>query len=497
MLPTLMVIVDTSVVNVSLDHIRGSLSAGIDEATWSITAYLAANAIVIPMTGWLSGVFGRKKYLIFSIALFTVSSLLCGTAWSIQSLIFFRILQGLAGGASQPLSQSILLETFPPSQHGTAMAAYGIGIMLGPIIGPVLGGWITDNWSWEWIFFINVPIGILSIIMAILFLFDPPYIYRGKMKIDYGGLAFLTIGIGCLQVMLDQGQREDWFASDFIVWMTALSAIGLIMFIITELRSEHPIVDLKVFKGITFTSGNIILFLVMTNIFGVVILVPICLQSLLGYTAALAGIALAPGGVFYVLTIPFIGRLVNRISPKILLIIGILISAYSTYMMVFFNISVDFSTILWPRVIMGVGNAFIFIPLTLMTLREIRKEEMGNASAIFNLVRNVGASFGVAFASTMFARHAQIHQARLVEYLSPLSLNYSWNFPDATSFLRDKGFDPISAGRAGEAVIYAGLLKQANMMSFNDVFYILTILLIITVPMVFLLKVNKNPATDL
>ena len=261
MLPTLMVIVDTSVVNVSLDHIRGSLSAGIDEATWSITAYLAANAIVIPMTGWLSGVFGRKKYLIFSIALFTVSSLLCGTAWSIQSLIFFRILQGLAGGASQPLSQSILLETFPPSQHGTAMAAYGIGIMLGPIIGPVLGGWITDNWSWEWIFFINVPIGILSIIMAILFLFDPPYIYRGKMKIDYGGLAFLTIGIGCLQVMLDQGQREDWFASDFIVWMTALSAIGLIMFIITELRSEHPIVDLKVFKGITFTSGNIILFL--------------------------------------------------------------------------------------------------------------------------------------------------------------------------------------------------------------------------------------------
>ena len=256
MLPTLIEIIDTSVVNVSLDHIRGSLSAGLDESTWTITSYLVSNAIIIPMTGWLSKFFGRKRYLIISIALFTMSSFLCGSAWNLQSLVFFRILQGIGGGALQPLSQSILLETFPPRQHGIAMAAFGVGIMFGPIIGPLLGGWITDNWSWHWIFFINVPIGIVSVLLAMLFITDPPYMKRARMKIDYWGLALLTTGLGCLQIVLDKGQQEDWFSSNFIIWLSIISTVSLVSFVVVELYAEHPIVNLKAFKSRSFSTGQ-------------------------------------------------------------------------------------------------------------------------------------------------------------------------------------------------------------------------------------------------
>ena len=280
MLPTLIEIIDTSVVNVALDHIRGSLSAGIDESTWTITSYLVSNAIIIPMTGWLSRFFGRKRYLIFSISLFTLSSLLCGSAWSLQSLVFFRILQGIGGGALQPISQSILLETFPQRQHGMAMAIFGVGIMFGPIIGPLLGGWITDNWSWHWIFFINIPIGIVSILMVIFFIVDPPYMKGMKMKIDYWGLAFLAIGLGCLQIVLDKGQMEDWFSSGFITWLTIISVSSLILFVIIEFFAEHPIVNLKTFKNLSFTMGNLVMFFAFFNLFGSIVLLPIFRECL-------------------------------------------------------------------------------------------------------------------------------------------------------------------------------------------------------------------------
>jgi DHA2 family multidrug resistance protein len=272
MLPTLIEIVDTSVVNVSLDHIRGSLSAGIDESTWTITSYLVSNAIIIPISGWLSRLFGRKHYLIFSISLFTFSSFMCGSAWNLQSLVFFRVLQGLGGGALQPISQAILLETFPPHQHGMAMAIFGVGIMFGPIIGPLLGGWITDNWSWNWIFYINVPIGLISILMTLLFIIDPPYMRRIKMKIDYWGLLFLAIGLGCLQIVLDKGGREDWFSSGFITWMSYISISSLIMFILVEFFAENPIVNLKTFRNLTFSTGNIIMFFAFFNLFGSIVL---------------------------------------------------------------------------------------------------------------------------------------------------------------------------------------------------------------------------------
>jgi DHA2 family multidrug resistance protein len=253
MLPTLIVIVDTSVVNVALDHIRGSLSAGVDESTWTITSYLASNAVIIPMAGWLSRLFGRKRYLIFSISLFTFSSFMCGSSWNLQSLVFFRILQGIGGGALMPISQAILLESFPPHEHGMAMAVFGVGTAFGPIIGPLLGGWITDNWAWNWIFYINVPIGVISILLALFFILDPPYMERLKMKIDYWGLLFLVVGIGCLQIVLDKGEREDWFSSSLITWMSYISISSLIMFILVELFVENPIVHLRAFGR--FRSG--------------------------------------------------------------------------------------------------------------------------------------------------------------------------------------------------------------------------------------------------
>ena len=496
MLPTLMVIVDTSVVNVSLDHIRGSLSAGIDEATWSITSYLAANAIIIPMTGWLSRFFGRKRFLIFSVTLFTLSSLLCGLAWNIQSLVVFRVLQGLAGGSLQPISQAILLETFPPYLHGTAMAIFGAGVMFGPIIGPLLGGWITDNWSWQWIFFINIPIGFLSIMMSLLFISDPPYMKRSSTKIDYWGLMLLAIGVGCLQMVLDRGQQEDWFSSEMIIWLTMASVIALLIFIWVEWTAENPIVNLRAFKNPTFTLGNVVIFLILANLFGSIILLPIYLQTLMGYTATLAGIVLGPGGVANVLAMPIVGKLVNRVNPKILIAFGVILIAGSTLAMSQFNLFADFITVLWPRVFMGIGLAFVFIPITTITLSSIKKEEMGNATSIFNLMRNLGGSVGVACVATMLSRRAQFHQSRLVDRLTPFDLNYDWSSQQAAQALQYRGFENGLASHGGLGVMYEKMLREASMMSFNDVFYLLTLLIIVTLPLVFFMKRIRHSASD-
>jgi DHA2 family multidrug resistance protein len=497
MLPTLMVIIDTSVVNVSLDHIRGSLSAGIDEATWSITSYLTANAIVIPMTGWLSRFFGRKRFLIFSVALFTLSSLFCGLAWSIQSLVFFRILQGAAGGSLQPISQSVLLETFPPAQHGMAMAMFGIGIMFGPIIGPFLGGWITDNWSWNWIFFVNIPVGILSIFMSLFFVHDPPYVKGMKMKIDYWGLALLSVGIGCLQIMLDKGQREDWFSSDFIIWLCIISVSALIVFVIVELSTKEPIVNLRALKSLSFSLGNIILFFVFFSMFGSIILLPIYLQTLMGYTATLAGIILAPGGIASLVVMPVVGRLITWVNSKVIIVCGIIITAWSIYLMSLFNRMADFDAILWPRVLLGAGMGLIVIPLTTLTLSNIRKEEMGNATSIFNFVRMIGGSFGIAITTTILTRRAQFHQSRIVEHLNPFDTPYSIGARQSAEALGARGFDPALTGQGGLGVIYDQVIRESSMMSFNDVFLVLTVLLVMIIPLVFFMRqIYHNEAHD-
>ena len=496
MLPTLMVIVDTSVVNVSLDHIRGSLSAGIDEATWSITSYLAATAIIIPMTGWLSRFFGRKRLLIFSVALFTLSSLLCGLSWNIQSLVFFRILQGLAGGSLQPISQAVLLETFPPYQHGTAMAIFGVGVMFGPIVGPVMGGWITDNWMWRWIFYVNIPIGIISIFMSLLFIRDPHYIKSAKTKIDCWGLVLLAVGIGCLQMILDRGRRVDWFSSDFIIWLSLLSAISLILFVIVELFTEHPIINLRIFKDFSFSLGNVVSFFVYVSLFGGIVLLPIYLQTLMGYTATLAGIVLAPGGIATLVAMIIAGILIPRMNPKFIIAVGIMFTAYSTFLMSMFNRLADFNTILIPRLYMGVGLGFIIIPLFTLTLSHIRKEEMGNATSIFNLVRNLGGSFGVAITTTILTTRSQFHQSRLVDHLTPFDMNYIWSTHQTAQVLQYKGLGPVLAQQGGLGIIYEQLIKEASMMSFNDVYFLLSVMTILLLPLVLCMKHIKHGVPD-
>jgi DHA2 family multidrug resistance protein len=494
MLPTLIEIIDISIVNVALDHIRGSLSAGIDESTWTITSYLVSNAIIIPMTGWLSRFFGRKRYLIISIGLFTVSSFLCGSAWNLQSLIFFRILQGIGGGALQPISQSILLETFPPRQHGIAMAIFGMGVMFGPIVGPLLGGWITDNWSWHWIFFINIPIGVISVFLTVLFITDPPYMERAKMKIDYWGLALLVLGLGCLQIVLDKGQQENWFASSFIMWLSIISAVSLISFVFAELSTEHPIVNLRAFRNITFSTGNIIMFLGFFNLFASIVLLPIYLQTLMGYTAFLSGLVLGPGGIATMMAMPIAGNLVNRMNPKYLLASGIVINAYATYLMSQFNLYADFNTVIWPRIVLGIGMGFFFIPLTTMTMSGIKRENMGNAAAIYNLVRNLGGSFGVAFVTTMLSRKAQLHQNHLVENLTPFDTAYQMFSGQSSQFLQYRGLNDFTSESGGLAMMYRELLRQSSMMAFNDAFFLVCIIMVCVLPLVLLMKRGKPGA---
>ena len=492
MLPTIIQIVDTSVVNVALDHIRGSLSAGIDESTWAITSYLASNAIIIPMTGWLSRLFGRKRYLLFSISLFTISSFLCGIAWNIQSLVVFRVIQGLGGGGLQPVSQAILLETFPREEHGTAMAIFGMGTMFGPIIGPLLGGWITDNWSWHWIFFVNIPIGIISILMVLSFIVDPSYLERTRMKIDYWGIAFLSVGVGCLQIVLDKGQREDWLSSTFIIWLSLISFFCLGLFILIELNSQIPIVNLRIFRNRSFTMGNLITFFTFFALFACIVLLPIYLQTLMGYTAFLAGLVLCPGGIASLIAMPIAGKLVNKINPKAILAFGLVVTSYSVHLMAQFNMQASLEAIIWPRIVMGFGLGFLFIPLQILSLSRIAKEEMGNATGIFNLLRNLGGSFGVAFVATLLVRRAQFHQDHLVQHLTIFDRNLQLALPQISQLLQEKGFANSLPNQGGLGLIYNELLRQASMLSFNDAFYLLSVMMVLILPLILLMRRGKE-----
>jgi DHA2 family multidrug resistance protein len=490
MLPTLIEIIDTSVVNVSLDHIRGSLSAGYDEATWTITAYLVSNAIVIPMAGWLARLIGRKNYQIASIALFTFSSFMCGSSWSLHSLVFFRILQGIGGGGLVPISQSILLESFPRERHGQAMAIFGLGAMLGPIVGPLLGGWITDSLSWRWIFYINIPIGIVAIIMNVIVISDPPYMQRQKMKIDYWGLLFLSVGLGSLQFVLDKGENEDWFGSNLIVTFAVIAAASLVFLVVNEYYSDHPIVNLKLFKDRTFTSGATVMFFVFLNLFGSIVLLPIFLQSLMGYTSFDAGLVLGPGGVATILAMPIVGKFVGKVNPKRFLVAGISICALSTYMMSRFNLTTDFWTFVWPRVALGFGMGMTFIPLTTLTLSHIPKERMTEATSIYNLLRNLGGSVGIAFTTTMLSRRAQFHQTRLVEHLSPLDPGYAIAHNKMAVLLGSKGLPPSGA----DGMIYRELVRQSTTLAFTDAFLIICILILSVLPLVLIMQWERPTA---
>ncbi len=478
MIPTMIEILDTSVANVALNHIQGSLSAGQEEVTWVLTSYLVANAVVIPMSGWIARFMGRKRYLLASLVVFTLSSMLCGAATSLWQIVLFRIVQGIGGGGLQPMSLAILMETFPPKQRGLAMGIFGMGIVVGPILGPLLGGYFTDNFSWRWIFYINLPIGILALFMIYSFIFDPPYqqLREKGEKVDYIGLTLLCLGLGSLQVVLDKGQLEDWFNSDFIVLFSVVAVVSMVLFVFWELRQKNPVLDLRIFKDASFAAGNAVLFVGFFSFFGSIVLLPIYLQTLLGYTAYDAGLVLGPAGAISIVILPLVGKATERIDSRFLLGTGLLISAYALYYMSGFNLQIDFETAVMSRVIQGLGMPFFFVSLSFVTMAYVSKERMNNASAIFNLLRNMGGSFGVAFVTTVLARRTQFHQHRLVDHLTPYDPRLSIPFNDLKDYLSTKLGTFADQTQLAGAVIYRGLQREAASLAFNDAFFIQALL---------------------
>ncbi|MBI5657003.1 MAG: DHA2 family efflux MFS transporter permease subunit [Geobacter sp.] len=490
MLPTIMEIVDTSVANVALPHMQGSLNAGTDEVTWVLTSYLVSNAIVLPMTGWLARMFGRKRFLITCITLFTLASFLCGAAPNLATLIFFRILQGAAGGALIPISQAILMETFPPHQRGMAMAIFGIGAMFGPIVGPALGGWITDTLNWRWIFYINIPIGVFAVIMTTLFIFDPDYLKEGKkgMTIDWWGLGLLTVGLGALQVVLDKGQQEDWLNSSFIIAFSIVAAISIIALIFVELSHEHPIVNLRLFKEISFSAGNFIMFVVGFCLYSSIMLIPLFLQTLMGYSATDAGMVMAPGGVATLICMPFVGAMLQKRDGRKIVLVGLSVGATAMFIMQGLNLEGSYWSYVWPRVVLGIGLAMIFVPLTTVTLSSIPRTEMGNATGMFNLLRNIGGSVGIAMAATMLGRFGQFYQNSLAGNVNPYNPVYQMRSAELKQALVYRGLEATTADAASQKMIYGILLRQAGAMAYNHIFWIIGIAFLVIIPLLLLLK---------
>src|SRR5580700_7088450 len=409
MLATFMEVLDTSVANVALPHIAGSLSSSVDEATWVLTAYLVANAVVLPLSGWFSTLFGRKRFYMACVVLFTASSAMCGLAPSLPILILCRVLQGLGGGALQPVSQAILRETFPREKQGIAMAVYGMGVVFAPVVGPTLGGWITDNYTWRWIFLINVPVGVCS-----LLIFDPPYLIRKTLrdglKIDYVGLGLLATGLGALEIMLDDGQKNDWFSSNGIVAAAIIAAIGLVGVVVWELRQKEPIVDFRLLKDRTFATSTASMFILGFVLYGSTMALPLFLQTLLGYTAMQSGLALSPGGLVIMVMMPIVGILLSKIEARWLIIFGLIISSLGLFEMSHFDTQINFGHAVSERVVQSFGLAFLFVPINTVAFSFITKAKTGYATGLINLARNIGGSSGIAISTTLIARREQLHQ---------------------------------------------------------------------------------------
>jgi DHA2 family multidrug resistance protein len=489
MLATFMEVLDTTVVNVSVPHIAGNLGASVDEGTWVVTSYLVSNAIILPMAGWLATRFGRRRMLMLCVTGFTLSSLLCGMATRLDWLIFFRVLQGLSGGGLQPLSQSVLLETFPPKKHGTAMAAFGFGIIFAPIIGPTLGGWITDNYTWRWIFYINLPVGILSLLMISTFVIDPEYLRKRTYGVDVWGIGFLALGFGMLQMVLDKGQEKDWFGSNQIRLWAALSVIGLVGMVIRELTAKHPIVDLRVLKDRTFSAGTLLMTMLGFVLYASLMLLPIYLQTLLNYPAFQSGLALSPRGIGALLMTPISGQLTNRLDPRKLLFIGILTGGYTMFSLSHLNLNAGYWDIFWPQIIQGAAMAFLFVPLMTTSMSNISRENMGNATSIYNLMRNIGGSFGIAMMTTFLARRNQVHQNQLISHVTPMDLRAQMMFRGLQGWFHLHA--PLSAYDAAHkswGAIYLMVQQQAAMLSFVEAFWVMGVIFWAMAPLLLLLR---------
>jgi len=493
-LATFMEVLDTSIANVALPHIAGSLSAGQDESTWVLTSYLVSNAIVLPLSGWLSSILGRKNFYMGCVALFTISSFLCGLAPNLATLIFFRVLQGAGGGGLQPTEQAILADTFPPAKRGMAFAVYGVAVVTAPAIGPTLGGWITDNFTWRWIFFINIPVGILSILLTTRLIQDPPYFRRRKLsetKIDYIGLGFVALGLGTLQVVLDKGQRDDWFESHFIVILSVICAISLIFVVIWEWRHKDPIIDLHLFRDRTFGISNLLMFMLGFALLGSTLLLPLFMQTLLGYTAQESGFALMPGGFAIMLLLPLVGFLLSRYSPRWLLVFGLVVLSGALFHMAGFDLEIDFRTAAVARIFQAVGMAFLFVPINTAAYAFLPREKNNAASGLMNLARNIGGSVWISLVTTMLDRRTQVHLNDLSKNLTPGNPAFRAMLNAASEAMRAHGASAAFATQQAYAMIQATVQRQATMLAYIDDFRLLGISILAMIPLVFLMKKGK------
>lgn len=481
---------DTSIVNVALPYMRGSMSSTVEEIAWVSTSYILANVIIMPIVGLLSSRFGRKNFYMYSVAIFTLTSLLCGIAWDLNSMIFFRVLQGIGGGALIPISQAILRESYPPDKQGVAMGIFGLGVVMGPAFGPTLGGWLTDHFSWPWIFYINLPVGILNLFLTMRFIEDPSYMQRKKERWDVPGLMLLVIGLGSLQLMLEEGQSKDWFASNYITILAVTAAIGSALFVWRELVAEKPAVNLRLLKNITFASGTMIGGVLGISLFASLFLLPLFLQQLLGYPAFDSGITMMPRSLAMAITMPIVGRMYNKLGPKFLIGAGLLINAFSFWELSVISLDVGFWDIFYPQVWQGIGFGLIFVALSTVTLSTVDKANMTDASGLYNVVRQVFGSVGIALSATFLTRDETIFHSYLTEKVTSVSDSATMWLGSLQSYFFNQGFDNETASAMSMRMVEGLITKHGAMMAFNHVFFMVSVLFIISFPMIFLLRKN-------
>src|SRR5271163_977231 len=475
-LAAFMEVLDTSIANVALPYMAGNLGASNDQSTWVLTSYLVSNAIILPISGWLAGAFGRKRFFMSCLAVFTVSSLLCGIAPSLGFLLFFRVLQGAGGGGLQPMAQAILADTFPPQQRGLAFALYGITAIMAPTIGPTLGGWITFNYSWRWIFFINLPVGVITWFLVRRFVEDPPYLAKLKaagVKLDYIGIALLALGIGALQVLLDKGQEDDWFGSHFITTLVVIAAVCLISLVIWEWHHKAPVIDVRMFKSFNFASASLMLFALGVLLFSSLVLMPQFLQTLVGYTSQLAGFALSAGGLVLLFQTPIVGQLTTKIQARYLIAFGWLalsVAMYYSTQRIDLQISFKAATLL--RISQVIGLGFLFVPITLVAYVGMPPEKNNSVAGIVNFMRNIGSSLGTSMVTTIIARRSQFHQFRLVQNARPDNPSFQNSMNGLKSLFLHSGVSGSGPDAEAGALarIYEAVQAQAATLAYVDVF---------------------------
>jgi DHA2 family multidrug resistance protein len=490
-----MEVLDTAIANVSLRHIAGATSSTYDQATWVLTSYLVANAIVIPLSSWLSNTFGRKRYYMASVALFSLASLCCGLAPNLPFLIGARIVQGLAGGGLQPSTQSMLVDTFPPQKRGQAMAMFGFTVILAPTIGPVLGGFITDHFSWHWIFLINVPVGALSLVLVQAFVDEPKVLveereqrWRRGIRLDSVGFMLIAVGLGALEITMDRGEREDWFQSPFI-WLTAIVAgAGLLTFVIWELSDREPLLDLRLFKNRNFAAATFIIMIVGVILFGTTQFMPQLLQQVLGYTATSAGMAMTAGGAVTLLAMPIAGVLSNRVPARYLLGFALVVEAFALWNMTRLDTQMSFEDAAMARMWQALGIPFMFVPLTTIAYIGLPRSASSQASALLNVGRNIGGSIGISAVQAFLATRQQFYQARFTETLNPLNPVYSSGIDHITRELVGRGQSQLQAAQMAVGLVYQALLKQASMLAFIDCFWVLMVFVAVITPTIFLFR---------